>query len=1237
MKMIWKVNCIAFIVCCLLLQAFALRLSAQVATGRITGRVTDSTGAAISGATVTITNDATSVAQTVQSSATGTYVFEAVNPGSYTLSAEANGFGKFISQGIQAHIQDNLTIDVSLRLGTVGQQVSVTAAAPLLQAEDASVGQTITEEQVNNMPLQSRDWTTLGLLAAGTSTTGGSSNSEFNVSGLDWTQNDFRLDGIDDNVEVYGGGSILGASGNNGYTAIVPPPDAIQEFKLQSGNFSAEFGHSTGGIVNAAIKSGTNGLHGDLWEYVRNTLFNANDYFANQTGTPRPAYHQNQFGGTVGGPLYLPKLYDGRNKTFFFFDYQGTRINTPSASTSSVPTAAMHSSNFTNFQDFFTLVGGTKTDALGRVFPLATLLDPATTRPIAAGALDPVSGLPNTTGSAIYVRDPFYSNGSVAGITNFTNQTQYLNVLPQSRIDPHAVKILSLYPNPTAGTTSLPNYYQFAAGTNNINQYDVRVDENISSKDVLFGVYDYSNETIFVPPSLPGIAEGQGYGDGPEQGPRYAIVLGYTHVFTPSLTNEFHAGFLHTVERLAGAYGNTEGIPAQYGIPGVPQLPGNGGLPPITLSSFSGVGASGYMPTLSTVRTVEIMDNVTKIYRSHAFKTGFQIDNLYAPIVQAPYGRGSFSFSGQYSDIPNQNSGYAGIADMLLVPTNATVPNGINNLGGLSNYALSNTAQVSDQRYYMGAYFQDDWKVAPNLTLNLGLRWDYYTPYQEIHGKQANFIETGGGAGDSGTYYMPNRGCSVPTSSAWQALLASSNITTVCTSNNAVGNAQNLNFAPRLGFSYRATPQIVVRGGYGITYGALDNTGFGYNIGGNYPFTYTVSYYAVNSQTPLTVPGGQTAVLGNALVAQNLENPTLVSGAGLYLYGRQYNFKTPYQETVNLTFQDQFSAHDSISVGYVGTLGRHLDSQSSQNAPSAIMPPGTNLYDPTVEGHVPFPSLGVEPQFITTSSTSNYNSLQAVYQHQLSAGLTVLANYTFSKCLTDTRSAEGTNSNAYGGPTYGGTYTPYRAEWLPGFGKAADYGLCSSDTAQVVHASGTYNLPFGRKGMYLNHVNGLTDAFVGGWVTNFIFSHQTGQPFTLLCPVPTTADFGCFADVVPGEGIYSGARKVSQWLNPNAFANPPAATAVGQADTSPLGGGPEQVRGPSFQNLDMSLFKQIPIHESAKLEFRAEAFDLPNWHSFANPNYSSSNLNFLNPKGFSAITASRSNPRILQLALKLYY
>src|SRR5271156_4786115 len=446
---------VALFVCSLLLISPISDAFAQIATGRIVGRVTDASGAVISGATVTITKSDTGVTQTERSSANGDYVFQAVNPGSYTLKVSAPGFGQFTRPGIQAHIQDYLTIDVSLAVGTVSQQVAVTAATPLLQQQDASIGQTINEEQVNNMPLQSRDWTTLGLLAAGTVTVGGASNAEFNVMGIDWTQNDFRLDGIDDNVEIYGGGNIQGAGGNNGYTAFVPPPDAIQEFKLQTGNFDAEYGHSTGGIVNAVLKSGTNSLHGDLWEYVRNTVFNANDYFANQTNTPRPPYHQNQFGGTIGGPVYIPKLYNGSSRTFFFFDYQGTRISTPSGSTSSVPTPLMHSSNFTNFQDYFSLVSGTKTDALGRIYPLATILDPATTRLVPANSVDPVSDLPNTSGSAIYVRDPFYTNGSISGIKDFASQPQYLNILPPSRLDPNAIKLLALYPTPDTWTDKL--------------------------------------------------------------------------------------------------------------------------------------------------------------------------------------------------------------------------------------------------------------------------------------------------------------------------------------------------------------------------------------------------------------------------------------------------------------------------------------------------------------------------------------------------------------------------------------------------------------------------------------------------------------------------------------------------------------------------------------------------------------------------------------------------------------
>jgi hypothetical protein len=1204
----------------LFLPALQPSARAQVATGRIGGSVTDTTGAVIPGAVVTLTDDATGIAQTAKSGGSGDYVFTAVNPGVYSLAVKAPGFQQFVSTGIHAHIQDNLTVDARLAAGSVAQKVTVTSAAPLLQTQDASVGQTIDGKQVNDMPLEGRDWTTLALLAAGTTTSGSSSNPQFNVLGQNWTQNDFRLDGIDDNEETYGGGNVQGASGNQ-YTAIVPPPDAIQEFKLQTGDFNAEFGHSTGGIVNAAIKSGSNRLSGDVWEYVRNTALNANDYFANQNDIPRPGYHQNQFGGTVGGPVSIPKVYDGRDRTFFFFDYQGTRIATPSPSTSYVPTVNERNSDFTNFQDVLLTDTGTKTDALGRVFPLGTFFDPATTRQVAAGATDPISGLTNASGSAIAVRDPFYTGGSLAGITDFTSSQQYLNQLPADRLDPNAIKLLSLYPLPTLGTPHLPNYYQFTGSTNNLDQYDIRVDEHISPRDFLFGVFNRSVENIYVPPPLPGIADGQSFGDGPVTGPRYAIALGYTHLFSSTLTNEAHAGWSHSNEHIAGPNGSTLGLPAQYGIGGVPQAPGNGGLPAIGVSGYTGLGAATYTPTLETVSTLEIMDNLTKVLSTHTIKTGFQIDNFHAPIIQPTDGRGSFNFSGAYSDIPNQSTGVAGIADMLLVPGPSTVPGGISGLGGLSSYGISNFAEVSDQRYYMGAYIQDDWRAAPNLTLNLGLRWDHYTPYQEIHGHQANFIENGGGSGNSGTYYIPQRGCSVPRSAGFDALLASYNIAIQCTANNAVGNAQNLNFAPRVGFAYRLGTHMSARGGYGITYGALDNVGFGPVIGNNYPFAYSLSFNRQTSQTPLTVPGGQTATLENALTSQNLGSPTTVPGPGLSLQGRQYNFKTPYQQTANLAYEDQFTPHDEVSIGYVATFGRHLDSQGVQNATSAIMPPGTNEYDPTVPGHFPFPTLAPNPAFMTTSSNSSYNSMQLIYQHQLSDGLTLLANYTFSKCMTDERAAQ-----AQGEPGY-------RAEWLPNFGEAADYTLCAYDIAQVVHASGTYELPVGRHKQFFPNDSPVVDGFIGGWVTNFIYSHQTGAPFTIGCPVATTANFGCFADKVPGVDPYAGPHNQRQWLNPKAFVNPPVATAVGQVNYAPLGGSPNQVRAPGFQDLDMSLFKEFPVREGIHFEFRAEAFNLPNWHSFGTPG----NLDFQNTTNFSQITYERNNARILQLALKLYF
>src|SRR5580658_6226042 len=453
------------------------RVAAQLDRGEITGTVEDPSGAVVPKATIDLINDDTSARTATRSTATGTYVFDDVLPGNYTVEAEAPGFEKYVVDKVIVQVQQVLTVDIHLATGNVQQSVTVTAAAPLLEAENAQVGQSITNTTLNDMPLVTRDWGSLAQMSAGVNTdatgtgaggngtadAGSSSSAYFRVNGVDEWQNDFRLNGINDNIEFYGGNY----TGTN--AAIVPPPDAVQEFTLQSGDFNAEFGHSTGGVINASIKSGTNRVHGDLWEYVRNDDLNANNFFNRTcsggvcTAGPVLDYHQNLFGFTAGGPVIIPGVVRGKNRLFWFADYQGGRYvlpETPGAQTvptcdvagatspSSCLATSEFGSGFTNLQDNILFNSGTDKDALGRVFPNGTILDPATTRSVAAGAIDPISGIANPSSSAVFVRDPFFNctaggcnpnnykaGGPLSGITNFTTLASSLNVLPTSRVD----------------------------------------------------------------------------------------------------------------------------------------------------------------------------------------------------------------------------------------------------------------------------------------------------------------------------------------------------------------------------------------------------------------------------------------------------------------------------------------------------------------------------------------------------------------------------------------------------------------------------------------------------------------------------------------------------------------------------------------------------------------------------------------------------------------------------------
>jgi hypothetical protein len=1199
----------AWVASVILFGFLASTLSAQISQGGVAGTVKDNSGAVVPNAHITLTNKATNVSLATQSTSSGTYVLGTVPVGTYTLKADAPGFKTYVLAGIEVHVQNIVTADVPLAIGAVSEQVSVTSEVPLLQAQDASLGQTIPSTQINDLPLNGRNWLSLAQLSAGTYATTGQ-NTDFpgqiQANGVSQNQVDYRLNGIDNNIDVFESGA------NSTAGSVAPVPDAIQEFKLQDGNNSAEFGQFTGAVVNAVTKSGTNQYRGDLWEYFRNEGLNANDYFNKQHGTPRQQYRENQFGGTIGGPVYIPKIYNGKNKTFFFFDYQRTNIGQQAAFTDTVPTKGMAGSNFTNLQDLIAGNSGTATDGLGRIFPHGTILDPETTRPVLAHAIDPLTGLTNTSASTIYVRDPFYNGGSVAGITNFTNNTSQLNQIPAARLDPNAVKLLQLLPAPNvAGATLLNNYYVTPQATSHVNQYDVRIDENLNPNNTVWGVYSRSVALYNSYQPFPGVAGGALSISPNDSEPHYEIALGYTHVFSPSFENDFVVGYDHVIHNLTMPTANDLGIPAQYGIQGIPQIAGNGGLPTLDYSGFTSFGGRRFMPTIQATSGLQFFDNVMKLHGHHEFKTGFEFNHIRGNITQPSYSKGEFGFNGQYSDIPNKNSSLIGIADFLLTPGAATVPNGISNLGGLSSYTGSNYSGTQYFADYYAAYFQDNWRPTQYLTVNLGLRWEYSSPFGENQGRQANFIENGGdGAG--GTYYIPQSGCSVPRSAAFNALLASYNINVNCTSGVKVNKAQYTNFAPRLGFAYRVFPNFVVRAGYGIAYGAYDSVGYGSTLGTNYPFQYQITNPSLTSQTPDLLPNGQVATLETTFGAINLQDPSSVTGTGLALYGKQYNYKTPYVQSVNLTLQDQFTHRDSIQVGYVGSLGRHLDAYGKQNAPSQILPNGTNQTN-----YRPFPNLAANMQILSTISSSSYNSLQTVYQHQFAEGLVLLANYTYGKCLAN----NGGNLSA-----------GYRAQWLPGFGIGPDYSLCSNDATHVVHMSGEYALPFGAHRKFLSAQSRWTDALVGGWNLNYIFTYQSGQPFNVGCPTATTADFGCNANLVAGQNPYAGPHNVTQWLNPSAFAQPPAATAIGQTDFSPLGGSPNQLRAPGFYNLDSSLFKSFAAGGERSLQFRLETFNTLNHPQFGTPGQ----LNFTTA-GFSKITSDRNGYRIVQLALKFFY
>ncbi len=1193
-----------------LLHLFApSSVKAQVDTGAIVGQVTDAGGAAILNAHVTLREEATGVTIHTTAGSAGDYTISPVKLGTYTVTVESPGFKTSIREHIEVTIQSRIEVDARLEIGSVSESVNVTSAAPILETQSSAVQQLVDTRAINNLPLNGRNASFLAQLSPGVTIAQNDSRNlqstgSFTANGARRTQNNYLLDGMDDNAAI---ADLV----NQAQYVVLPPPDALREFTVQTSNYSAEFGHSAGAVLNVTTKSGANAFHGNLWEYLRNDFFDAKDYFV-LPAQRKPEFRQNQFGGTIGGPILIPHLYDGRNRSFFFADYQGTRIVQGKTYTKNVPTAAESASNFTNLQDLITLQSGTYTDALGRVFPVGTVFDPATTRTLTANTVDPITGIRAT--AAGFVRDPFYS-APLTGVTSFNNAAAIarLNQLPSARISPTAVALLKLYPAPNAAGL-VSNYVVSPATTTNIDSFDTRFDHQFSQRDSAFARYSFVYSTQNIPGPFAGIADGSASRPGSGHTESQNVAVSWTHILTPRLVNEARVGFSRVADRRLQSGANTMGIPAQYGIPGIPQIPNNGGLPLFEFGQLGQLGSASTLPSDKASDVVQFTENVSADRSRHQLRAGFEFQHVAFPTLTPTYPRGDFSNSGIYTSVVNSTDTSTDRAQFILTPTSTTVPNGISGLGG------SNTVNASSfppafylLRQYFGTYVQDTWRATQTLTLNLGLRWEFLGVPTERDGRFANLVPAATGDSPDGLthYYVPqNQIASLPTN--FQALLAKDKIVLTPTTGNTLAVAPKNNFAPRFGFSFQAMPRLVLRGGYGLFYQANENHGLSVSPWINFPFQVTSNFAAGSAVAPVTADNS-VGPLSQGLLNVPL-TPASASVGSLALQGQPRYPKSPYSQDYNLQLQYQVTPNTVAFLGYVGGNSRHVQVGIPTNTVSTILPPSANTRTNSF-----FPDFAVGGTYVAQSGASNYNSLQLGAEHRFSNGFSFTANLTYSKCMGDARDLL---DNGIGG---------YRAPYAAGIG--ADYALCDIDVRRVVHTSGTYELPLGRNRHFLT--TGPAALLAGGWSTNWIFTTQDGQPFSVACTTTTASGLGCFALKVPGQSPYSGSHNVSQFLNPAAFANPPAATAT-SATIASLGGSPAQVSGPPFRRLDLSLFRRFTTYHETFFEFRAETFNILNTPNFGQPG----SLAFTTPNTFARITATRDNPndpREIQLSLKYYF
>ncbi len=1097
--------------------AFAFTTYAQT-SATLGGVARDSSGAGVPTARITVTNEQTQLTREIQTDDSGSYSVSPLPPGLYSIRVEKDGFRPIRQAGVRLEVNQSARLDFNLELGSVSETVEVTDAAPLLESDSSSIGQVIENRQITELPLNGRNFVQLATLGPGVNGVGFSSGgtimsgtrpddsrpgSELFSNGNREGANNFLLDGVDNNDRL-----TLSIT-------LRPSVEGVQEFKIQTSMFSAEQGRNPGATVNVVSKSGTNVLHGSAYDFLRNSAVDARQYFA-PAGQEKPAFRQNQFGGSLGGPII-------KNKLFLFGNYEGYRRRLQEARVTTIPTMDTRNGNFSAVRDIY---------------------DPYTVR-----------SAPGTASGRM--RDPFPGR-----------------IIPDSRFDSVTRRLAQAYPVPQ--TSGLANNYTSVAGRNmDWNQGDIRADYNLSNRDLIFGRFSRQDTVDTRPstfpnsviPDFPANPIGLGNEDtfaGASELKAYHAVVAWTRSWAPTFVMEARMGFQRFNLNFTQE-GATEGarLGELLGVTNSNQAARADGIPIIGQDGYTGIGQTRSLPIIRIQNVFHPTVGFTSIHGKHTLRFGGEIRRRQLTEFQTNRGNGRFNFSRNFTTNPNSTGTTGDGMASFLLGTPSLVE---------QDFTL---AWVGMRGYESGIYFQDDWRVNSRLTLNLGYRWEYFTPYNEVGNRFSNFDVTTGRLMIAGYNVGPRAGI--------------------------LPNFDN--HAPRAGFAYKLTNKTVLRGGAGLFYAVQGNGGAALRLFRQLPFGPINSTVPdqFNPATFRRVQDGLDPI--PALDFATVTGPDPV-GAFISIPG---DFKSGRVMQFNFQIQQELKGNLVAKVGYVGNLGRRLDNSYDYNQPL----PGPQ---PLLERR-PLRDLAPRVTGVTynpTDGRSNYHSLQATLEKRFSQGLSFLTAYTWAKSIDNV-------ANQFGGAANGPLPQDIRY-------RNNDRGPSGFDMRHRLTHAMNYELPIG-KGKAWDLNNGLGNAIIGGWQTNLILTWQTGLPFTPQLATSVSNAGGSRPDTLRNAELDNPDR--ARWFDTSfntagaAWATP-AIYTYGNAGRNVL-------YGPGRINWDFSLFKNFPIGERFNVQFRSEFYNTFNTPQFGLPNASIGN------PGAGTINGLAGNNRQVQFALRLSF